>query len=101
MALYSFRVEGSDGEGYRMAGEHPIAQTLRAQGRTQRWLAAQLGVSESLLSRYLHGHRPMPAHVVRRAAAGLGVPEPFLRSHGQDLPDGSDPFQLAVQDKAA
>jgi transcriptional regulator with XRE-family HTH domain len=36
---------------------HPLRQWLTQRGWTQRQLAALLGVSESLVSRWLRGHR--------------------------------------------
>lgn len=36
----------------------PLKQILAAEGRKQRWLAEQIGVHESLVSRYCRGLHP-------------------------------------------
>ena len=51
-----------------------VFQTLRTQGRTQVWLADQLGIDPSLLSKYKSGERVAPEHVVRRSCELLGLP---------------------------
>jgi transcriptional regulator with XRE-family HTH domain len=51
-----------------------VFQTLQAQGRTQRWLARQLGIDPSLLTKYKSGARVAPEHVVRRSCELLGLP---------------------------
>jgi transcriptional regulator with XRE-family HTH domain len=51
-----------------------LDQTIRAQGRRQRWLAAQVGVSESHLSRIVSGEREAPESLARRLSEVLTVP---------------------------
>lgn len=63
---------------------HPVTRTLRQQGRTRTWLAAQLGISANYYDRIVlgpeHPHgRPAPEWFYSRVAAILGVPETFLR----------------------
>lgn len=69
---------------------HPIAQILDARGITQRWLARQIQVDETLLSKYLRGSRRMPDAVLLRCAAVLQVPVSVLVSHASVVPDGTD-----------
>ncbi|MFH0980653.1 MAG: helix-turn-helix transcriptional regulator [Planctomycetota bacterium] len=52
----------------------PWLALLRAQGRTQVWLAAQTGVSFSAVYAYTRGVRNPPDGWYQRAAAALGVP---------------------------
>jgi plasmid maintenance system antidote protein VapI len=53
---------------YRAKG---IAPLLDQQGRKQRWLAAQVGVSESHLSRVISGERLISRESAERIAAAL------------------------------
>jgi hypothetical protein len=52
---------------YRLGldGKVAVRGWLIRQGRTQIWLAAQLGIDDTLLSRMLAGSRPVPPDVVR------------------------------------
>ena len=64
-----------------------VFAALQAQGRSQRWLAAQLGIHESQLSRYKDPGRAAPAELVRRAYGILGLP--YVVPSGTDMePDG-------------
>lgn len=69
--------------------QSPLKRVMRAQGRTQRWLADQLGIHETVLSKYANGHRPMSDELVREIARILGVPEDMLRSHAREFPCGN------------
>lgn len=55
-----------------------IFDTLEAQGRTQQWLARQLGVHRSVLTHYKSGRRQMPEAMVLRSAELLGLPESIV-----------------------
>lgn len=63
-----------------------IKPVLAAQGRMARWLAAQVGISESHLSRMMSGERPVPEETAQRIAAAVQVPFFVLF----DSPDGHD-----------
>lgn len=51
-----------------------LAPILKSQGRHQRWLAKQLGIHESYLSRVISGEKSLSADKAERAAVLLGVP---------------------------
>jgi transcriptional regulator with XRE-family HTH domain len=54
-------------------------ETLKAQGRTIRWLAQHVGVSENTLTKYKRGHRQsIPASVAVGISNALGVPIDLL-----------------------
>lgn len=62
-----------------------IAETLSSQGRKQKWLAAQIGVTESFMSKVIAGHRRLQPQAAARVAEVLGLPL-FLLSdfHGAE-----------------
>ena len=70
---------------YRVRGT-ALEQVLAAQGRRKDWLAAQAGVSPSLVSHVLAGRRTIANDVAERMAAALQVPVfvAFDRSSGPD-----------------
>lgn len=72
-----------------------IFETLEAQGRTQRWLARQLGINWTLLSHYKSGARKAPESVVRRSAELLGLPESIVIPTAVVLPDGNEACDAA------
>lgn len=47
---------------------------LGAQGRSQKWLAGRIGVSETTVSRWIAGHQKPSAENVQAVAEALGVP---------------------------
>jgi transcriptional regulator with XRE-family HTH domain len=51
-----------------------LAKVLRDQGRKQRWLAAEIGTNESLVSEWVNGRRTVSEHRARQVASVLGVP---------------------------
>ncbi len=51
-----------------------LGKTLESQGRHQRWLARQIGVSESHLSRVIAGERPLPQSQAEQVARVLAIP---------------------------
>lgn len=55
-----------------------VRETLDYQGRHHRWLAEQLGVDKSTLSKVLQGERPMPAGWEDQIAFLLQVPKSVL-----------------------
>jgi DNA-binding transcriptional regulator YdaS (Cro superfamily) len=50
-----------------------IGLALSDQGRTRRWLAGKLGVSEGYVSRVIKGERTMPEPMARRVSELIGV----------------------------
>lgn len=71
-----------------------ILDTLREQGRSQKWLADRLGVNPMTLSRYLHGSRNAPDDVMRRACELLGLPINVVQ-HVSDFPSGNSEEKAA------
>lgn len=67
-----------------------VAEVLREQGRSQRWLARQLGIHESLLSRILHHRYPLRPWFIERCCDALSLPESVLFPLVQTLPSGTD-----------
>jgi transcriptional regulator with XRE-family HTH domain len=55
-----------------------LGSVLAAQGRSQRWVARQVGVSESLLSHAQAGRRSLDRALAERVAVVLGVPFAML-----------------------
>lgn len=67
----------------------PVRSVLRAQGRQQKWLAEQLGITPNYLHRILLGPdhedgRAAPEWFYTRVARVLGVPEAMLRAAASD-----------------
>lgn len=55
------------------ANETPLARYIREQGRLKGWLAAQIGVDRSRLSRLISGETTFRLDEAARAARALGV----------------------------
>lgn len=51
-----------------------LAGLMQAQGRTGKWLARQVGVSEATISRIMHGKQVARPALAERIAAVLQVP---------------------------
>ncbi len=51
-----------------------LGSTLDAQGRKRRWLAHQVGVSESLISKVIAGERTVDHALAERITAIVGIP---------------------------
>lgn len=51
-----------------------LGPILDGQGRKRRWLAAQVGVSESLISKVIAGERTLAQTTAERIAVVLGLP---------------------------
>lgn len=51
-----------------------LGATLVSQGRKGRWLAAQVGVSESSISRLMSGKQTVEERTAQQIAVILGVP---------------------------
>jgi transcriptional regulator with XRE-family HTH domain len=51
-----------------------LGKTLEHQGRSGRWLAGSLGVSESLISKVLKRERTIDGGLAERIALVIGVP---------------------------
>lgn len=77
-----------------------LFEILKAQGRTQRWLAGQLGIHESLLSKYAQGHRKLPASIAEESARILGVPVSIVYSDGRVLPSDSKHEPVGISEAA-
>ncbi len=58
--------------------DNRVREVLIFQGRSQRWLADHLGVSESYLSKVLDGERDLPAEWPARIGQMLAVPPRLL-----------------------
>lgn len=50
-----------------------VFEELERSGRTQRWLARQLGIHYTLLSKYNTGERVAPDEIAREARNLLGI----------------------------
>jgi len=55
-----------------------IRATIAAQGRRLDWVASQMGISPSYLTRLLDGERRWTSRLRARITAVLGVPEGVL-----------------------
>lgn len=51
-----------------------LEEVIRSQGRTKRWLAGRVGLSESYLGRIVNGTFPVREEKAARIADELGVP---------------------------
>ena len=51
-----------------------IGAVIRSQGRSQKWVAEQAGISEYLLSKVVHGKRTIDHVGAKRLADVLGTP---------------------------
>lgn len=51
-----------------------LEQVIRSQGRTNRWLAGRVGLSESYLGRIIKGVFPVREEKAAQIARELGVP---------------------------
>jgi transcriptional regulator with XRE-family HTH domain len=58
----------------RFLAKPELAQALREQGLRHDWVAAQVGISESLLSRVLRRQRTVSGEVAMRIVGLLRVP---------------------------
>lgn len=63
-----------------------LGAVLKAQGRRQDWLAAQLGLSQSQVSRIIAGTQTIDAERAKRTALLLGAPLFLLF----DFPEGNN-----------
>jgi transcriptional regulator with XRE-family HTH domain len=65
-------------------GERPavigtrVFEYLRAKGISNRWLALQLGKSDSYISAIKYGRNPVSREFIDGCVRALGVPESFL-----------------------
>lgn len=55
-----------------------MKSVLRVQGRNARWLARQVGVTDSMLSHAMAGRKDVSFAVAEKASALLGVPVAML-----------------------
>ncbi len=62
-----------------------IFDTLASRGQSQRWLARNLGIHESLLCHYKSGRRVAPDATFRRAADLLGLPASVVASESDAI----------------
>ena len=53
-------------------------KVLKRQGRTIRWLAIQVGVSENYITQMKHGRRPIPESFAVKASHALSMPVDVL-----------------------
>lgn len=66
-----------------------LREAIKASGLQQRWLAEQIGVHESLISKRLNGHPlyPIREEFVAAIAPYLRVPLDWLREPEQETAD--------------
>ena len=57
-----------------------ILEALREQGRTQRWLATQLGIPETYIPKYRRGVLTPSAELLTRSAQLLGLPVSLVQT---------------------
>lgn len=57
----------------RAAAWSTLDRTLKEQGRSYTWFAAQIGISRKSLWNYLHGENRPPADFIARSARALHV----------------------------
>lgn len=77
-----------------MTRETPLSlvfATMEAQGRTQTWLARQLGVTKGQITHYKVGRRTPSDQEVRRAHELLGLP---YQRRGGAINTSDDEFPL-------
>lgn len=60
-----------------------ILATLKEQGRSQRWLAAQLGIDESYIPKYRSGRLTPSPDILARAAQLLGLPASLVLAQSE------------------
>lgn len=61
-----------------MDSRERVREAIRAQGRRQAWVAEQMGISPSYLTKLLDGRRPWLPHLRGAAARVLNIPEALL-----------------------
>ena len=61
-----------------------VSMLMANQGITSRALAESLGIQESTLANFRHGHRGIPSAIVSEMARKLDTNVPFLLEHSQD-----------------
>lgn len=71
-----------------------VRETLKAQERSQAWLARKIGVSPQYISAVMLGHLSMPPQWRPRIASALLVPESVLF-----VPDVSNVLDESTNDK--
>jgi transcriptional regulator with XRE-family HTH domain len=76
-----------------------LAAVIKQQGRFQRWLALQLGLSESMVSKVALGQRTLSRSHAERVAQLLGVPF-FVLFELQSCNDSESREQSLVGDPA-
>lgn len=63
---------------------------LIEQGKSQRALAAELGIHESMISLWISERRPMPEYAAERIARSLSVPVAAVIQRAVAVPFGTD-----------
>jgi transcriptional regulator with XRE-family HTH domain len=56
-----------------MTGPHPIAVWLKATGKTQAALAADVGCKRWMINRIVSGYRSPSTHLLRRISSETGI----------------------------
>jgi transcriptional regulator with XRE-family HTH domain len=74
-----------------------ILETLREQGRSQRWLAGKLGIHESYFAKYRAGILTPSPELIRTAGSLLGLPESVLFPYAEVSPIGEEAESEAVR----
>ena len=71
-----------------------LSEVLDTQGRSVRWLAAQIGYHESTLSRMINGSQPFTRKAAEAVAPVLGIPVSFLEA--DDATPEPEPAETAA-----
>ncbi len=64
----------------RETAVQPLFGELKSQGRSQTWLARQLGVSVRLINHYAHGNNRMPDQLLTQACTLIGFDRAWLET---------------------
>lgn len=78
-----------------------LAQVLERQGRRRDWVAQQLGIDPTTVSRWCLGQRELPPERVPQLAALLGVTEDEIREGGLSEDHQNAPAAGAEQANSA
>jgi transcriptional regulator with XRE-family HTH domain len=77
-----------------------IAMVIQAQGRRKTWVAREMGISPSYLTRLLTGERPWLPHLQEAAARVLGIPREVLFLVSDCHPSDSNVTDKVSQESA-
>lgn len=78
-------IPAEERRGRRADAWRPIVAAAAAQGRRHSWLAEQVGVSQRVFWRYVHGYDRIPQPIVDTLCNLLGVPKENLHTDPPEL----------------